>query len=171
MNPPETTEYAPYYNTYISLVDNSDIMSVMAAQPRELRSLIAELPEERGTYAYAIGKWTTKELLSHIIDGERIFSYRVLRISRGDTTAIEGFEQDDYIQTSNANNRTFADLLEEFDLERRANLALIRNLSDESSTRMGTASGNPVSARALVYIMAGHVRHHVGILKSRYLGR
>jgi hypothetical protein len=169
MDRPEPNEYAPYYERYISLVPAGDIAATFAAQPDEIRSLITSLPEEKGSYAYADGKWTIKELLSHVIDGERIFSYRALRISRGDTTPIEGFEQDDYIATSNANNRTFADLLDEFTLERQANLRLINNISDEASRSIGTASDNPVSSRAIVYIMAGHVRHHIDILKERYL--
>ena len=98
-----------------------------------------------------------------------MFAYRILRISRGDETPIEGFEQDGYIENSNANNRSFAELLEEFDLQRRSNMLLLNNLDEEGSRRMGTASQNPVSVRALTYIMAGHVRHHVSILRDRYL--
>lgn len=169
MNRPETHEFAPYYYTYISLIGDTAVLPSLEAQTGELRAMIFGLPEEKGTFAYAEGKWTLKELLSHVIDGERIFAYRILRISRGDKTAIEGFEQDDYIETSNANNRSFADLLDEFDHERRANLLLVKNLTDEASVRMGTASNNPISVRALVYIMAGHFKHHVNILQERYL--
>ena len=169
MNRPETNEFAPYYNNYVSLVTDGPIAIVLKAQPGELSRLISGLPEEKGVFAYAEGKWTIKELLSHLIDGERIFAYRVLRISRGDKTPIEGFEQDEYIATSNANDRSFAELLEEFGTLRKANLLLVNNISDESSLLMGTASDNPVSARALVYIMAGHVRHHLNILNERYL--
>jgi len=169
MDRPEPTEYAPYYERYISLVPEADITSTLAAQQDELRSLFAAVPEEKGAYAYADGKWTIKELLSHIIDGERIFAYRALRISRGDKSPIEGFEQDDYIATSNANNRTFADLLDEFTLERQANLHLFRNISAVGSQEIGTANDNPISARAIAWIMAGHVRHHLDVLKTRYL--
>jgi hypothetical protein len=169
MNRPETTEFAPYYNNYISLVDGNDVLPFLSAQHAEIRELISGLPEEKGTFAYADGKWTIKELLSHLVDGERIFSYRVLRISRGDITPIEGFEQDGYIENSNANNRSFADLLEEFELQRRSNLLMVSNISDEGSKRMGTASDNPVSVRALTYVMAGHVTHHINILRERYL--
>lgn len=167
MNKPEPNEYAEYYGKYISLVDG-DVMSILAAQPAELSSLFAAVPDEKGTYKYADDKWTLKEVLSHLIDGERFFAYRMLRISRGDKTPIEGFEQDDYIENSNANNRSFAELLNEFDLQRRSNMLFVRNLSDEASQRLGTASGHTVSVRALVYIMAGHVRHHLTILKDRY---
>ena len=169
MQRPEASEFAPYYNNYISQIDGDSVLPVLDAQIEQIRSMFAAVPEGKGAYAYAEGKWTIKELLSHLIDGERIFAYRILRISRGDKTPIEGFEQDDYIQTSNANNRSFADLLDEFDHERRANLLLVKNLSDGASLRMGTASNNPVSVRALVYIMAGHVKHHLHILNDRYL--
>jgi hypothetical protein len=130
---------------------------------------LAGLPEEKGTFAYADGKWTIKEVLSHLIDGERIFAYRMLRISRGDETPIEGFEQDGYIENSNANNRTFSDLLDEFELSRKANVLMLNNLDATGLSRMGTASGLPVSVRALANICIGHVRHHMAILEDRYL--
>lgn len=104
-----------------------------------------------------------------MIDGERIFGYRVLRISRGDKTPIEGFEQEGYIENSNANNRLFAELLEEFDLQRRSNNLLLNNLTEEGTRRMGTANEKAISVRALAFIMAGHIRHHINILKTRYL--
>lgn len=167
MNKPEHDEYAEYYGKYISLVDG-DVLPILESQPAELSGIFGKLPEEKGTYAYESGKWTLKEVLSHLIDGERFFAYRMLRISRGDKTPIEGFEQDDYIENSNANNRRFAELLDEFDLQRRSNLLFVNNLSDEATMRLGTASGYTVSVRALVYIMAGHVTHHVNILKERY---
>lgn len=166
---PERAEYAPYYERYTSLVTTDDIPGSFASQPGELRSVLDGSAEEKGTFAYAEGKWTIKELLSHIIDGERIFGYRMLRISRGDETPIEGFEQDDYIANSNANNRTFADLLEEFELNRKANVLLLNSMDEAALRRIGTASDNPVSTRALVTIMIGHVTHHLNILKERYL--
>jgi|ERR1043166_979642 hypothetical protein len=169
MNRPESTEFAPYFNNYVALVDGNGAIAALNSQSSELRSMLAEMPEEKGTFAYADGKWTIKELLSHLIDGERIFSYRVLRISRGDETPLEGFEQDGYIENSNANNRSFADLLDEFDLQRRSNLLMVNNISDEGSKRIGTSNGNPVSVRALVYVMAGHTRHHLNVLRERYL--
>ena len=167
MNKPELDEYAEYYDRYISLVEG-DVLPMLDGQPAELRAMFAALPEEKGTYKYAEDKWTLKEVLSHLIDGERFFAYRMLRISRGDKTPIEGFEQDDYIENSNANSRSFDELLDEFDLQRRSNMLFVRNLSDEATQRLGTASGYTVSVRALVYIMAGHVSHHVKILKERY---
>lgn len=170
MYKPETSEYAPYYERYISLVRDDDIRGDLARQPAELRRLIEALPEERGTDAYDAGKWTIKEMLSHMIDGERIFAYRILRISRGDETPIEGFEQDGYIENSNANNRSFADLLEEFELSRKANVLMLNNLDEAALRRVGTASGSPISVRALANICVGHVTHHLNILNERYLG-
>lgn len=169
MNRPETHEFDLYYNTYISLVPENNVFALLNDQAAKLRSIFSTMPEDKGTFAYAAGKWTLKESLSHLIDGERIFAYRILRISRGDTTPIEGFEQDGYIENSNANNRSFAELIDEFDFQRRSNLLLLRNISDEGSRRLGTASDKPVSVRALTYIMAGHVTHHLRILNTRYL--
>jgi hypothetical protein len=142
---------------------------MLDAQPSELKAIFLQVPEEKGDFAYAEGKWTIKEVISHLIDGERMFAYRVLRISRGDETPIEGFEQDGYIENSNANNRSFAELLTEFELSRRANMLMLNNLSPEASQRIGTASEKTVSVRALAYIMAGHIEHHVRILNERYL--
>jgi hypothetical protein len=169
MNPPEKSEYGEYYDRYISKVRDENVPDLLSKQPAELKELFSTVAEDGGMFAYDEGKWTLKEVLSHLIDGERIFAYRMLRISRGDETPIEGFEQDGYIENSNANNRSFAELLDEFDLQRRSNMLLVNNLSDEATKRLGTASGFPVSVRALVYISAGHVKHHIGILRERYL--
>ena len=166
---PAGGEYNEYYNGYISQVTEPDLLGVLTAQPAEIAAIFAALDESKGTYAYDEGKWTLKEVLSHLIDGERHFAYRVHRISRGDTTPIEGFEQDGYIENSYANERTFADLIAEFTELRQANLRPLRTLSDADWTRLGTASGFPVSVRALAFIMAGHVRHHLAIVKERYL--
>ena len=169
MQKPDATEFDAYYNKYVSLVTEPDLIRVLEEQPNELSALLGKLEEDKGKFAYAEGKWTIKEVISHLIDGERIFAYRVLRISRGDETPIEGFEQDGYIENSHANERTFDDLLEELSLLRKANLRLLKNFRDNDWTRIGTASGKPISARALGFIMAGHIRHHIGILKARYL--
>ena len=168
MKRPDTTEYAPYYERYVSLV-TGDVANVLVSQTTRLQDMITAMPEEKGEFRYAEGKWSIKELLGHLIDGERMFSYRVLRISRGDETPIEGFEQDGYIENAHSNQRSFAEILEEFSLLRRANMILFKNLTDEDWSRLGTASGATVSVRALAFIMAGHIEHHLGILKERYL--
>ena len=169
MNRPDTNEYDPYYDTYVSLIEGDNAVPTLDTQPANLRALFSGVPEDKGIFAYAEGKWTTKEVLSHLIDAERMFAYRMLRISRGDKTPIEGFEQDGYIENSNANNRTFAELLDEFDLQRQSNMLFINNLSDQAASRVGTANEKSISVRGLVYIMAGHVRHHLRILNERYL--
>ena len=169
MTRPERVEYDPYYERYISLVDGDDPIGPLSAQANELRDLLNGQSEDRGSYAYHDGKWTIKEVLSHLIDGERIFAYRALRISRGDETPIEGFEQDGYIENSHANERSFADLLDEFELLRRANLSQFRMLADADWSRIGTANNVNISVRALAFIMAGHIAHHMNILRDRYL--
>ena len=171
MTRPEKGEYAEYYDRYISLVEETDIVTVLEKQQAELDEIFQTITEEKSHFAYAADKWTIKELIGHLIDGERIFSYRALRISRGDETPIEGFEQDDYIENSNFNSTPLTDLIEELLLNRRANLIFFKNLSDEAWLRTGTASDSPVSVRALAYIMAGHIRHHIKILNERYLAQ
>lgn len=169
MQRPERSEYDPYYETYVSLVPETEVTPVLSGQPTELQDIFTGMPEEKGTYSYAEGKWSIKELLGHLIDGERMFAYRVLRISRGDKTPIEGFEQDGYIENAHSNDRSFAELLEEFKLLRRANVLFFNNLDDEAWTRVGTANEREISVRALAFIMAGHIRHHMEIMKTRYL--
>ena len=169
MTRPESIEYDPYYERYISLIGGDDPAAPLEAQPAQLRELLGGQSEDRGSHVYAEGKWTIKEVLSHVIDGERIFAYRALRISRGDETPIEGFEQDGYIENSHANERSFADLLDEFELLRRANMSQFRMLREADWSRTGTANNVSISVRALAFIMAGHVAHHVNILRERYL--
>jgi Protein of unknown function (DUF664). len=169
MHKPEKSEYDPYYEKYISLVPDDNIKDILAGQSTELRDLFNGLSDRKGTYAYADGKWTVKEVLSHLIDGERMFAYRAFRISRGDKTPIEGFEQDGYIENSHANQRSFFELLDEFKLLRKANVIFYRNLRDDDWLRIGTANNVEVSVRAIAFVMAGHITHHVNILKERYL--
>lgn len=169
MQRPEKKEYAKYYETYVSLVGETDIVATLQNQLTEMQKLFAEIFEEKGAFAYATGKWTIKEVIGHLNDGEKIFAYRALRFSRADRTPIEGFEQDDYVENAAFNDCKVADLTEEFLLLRRANNLFFKSLTAEAWRRSGTASDAEVSVRALAYIMVGHVRHHVNILKARYL--
>ena len=169
MNRPERTEYDPYYERYVSLVENEAILDTLGTQSIKLNALFSGMREQRGEFRYAEGKWSIKELLGHLIDGERMFCYRLLRISRGDQTPIEGFEQDGYIENAHSDQRSFSDLLDEFSLLRRANIIFVKNLTPEAWARVGTANNVEISVRALVYIMAGHIEHHLAILKERYL--
>ncbi|MEO6588254.1 MAG: DinB family protein [Pyrinomonadaceae bacterium] len=169
MKRPEKTEYNEYYDRYISLVDETDINAAFEKQLNEMGELFNSISEEKSMFSYAEGKWTIKEVVGHLIDGERIFGYRALRISRGDETPIEGFEQDGYVENAPFNDYKFSDLTKEFELVRRSNISFFKHLKDEDFLRTGTASGSPVSVRALAYIMVGHVSHHATILRERYL--
>jgi len=168
MSRPQPAEYDAYYEKYVSLVPEDEVITSLAAQSGELEQLFRGVPEEKGTFAYADGKWTVKESLSHIIDAERMFAYRVFRIARGDKTPIEGFEQDGYIENSHANRRGLAELLSEFRLLREANLLFFRNLEAADWLREGTANNVSISVRSLGWIMAGHVRHHIALFQDRY---
>ena len=169
MSRPQPAEYDPYYEKYVGLVPEDEIIPALESQVEELRKLFADVPEDRGTFTYDDGKWTTKQVLSHLIDGERIFAYRALRIARGDKTPIEGFEQDGYVENSHANRRSFHELLHEFRLVREANVLFFKNLEIGDWVRTGTANDVEISVRSLAWIMVGHIRHHIAILRSRYL--
>jgi uncharacterized damage-inducible protein DinB len=166
---PGTDEYAPYYGTYIGKVPDGDLRAMLASQLAETLALIRSIPESRGGHRYAPDKWSIKGVLGHLADSERIFSYRALRIGRGDTTPLPGFEQDDYVPMGNFDARTLRDLADELAAVRQATLHLFAHLDQAAFERRGTASGKPISVRALAYIIAGHELHHVGILKTRYL--
>ncbi|MGA2131593.1 MAG: DinB family protein [Bryobacteraceae bacterium] len=166
---PEASEYAVYYGRYVSLVPGDDVVAALEDQPRETVGLLAMLTEEQGDFRYAPGKWSIKEMLGHVIDAERVFSYRALRFARADETPLASFEQDDYVRHANFSASGLTDLIEEFVCVRRATVCLFRSLSPEAWMRRGGASGNPVSVRALAYIIAGHELHHRRELNQKYL--
>ncbi len=165
---PEASEYAGYYGTYISVVPGSDVIGAMEAQRLQTMQLFAGRSERDGNFRYGPDKWTVKEVVGHLADSERIFTYRALRIARGDKTPLPGFEQNDYVRNGGFGARTLANLAEEFALVRSASLAMFRSFAEEAWPRMGTASENPVSVRALAFIVAGHELHHRRILEERY---
>jgi hypothetical protein len=166
---PDPSEYAPYYGRYITLVAGHDVVAALENQPRETLALLSALSEAQGDYRYAPGKWTIKEMLGHVIDAERVFSYRALRFARHDRTPLASFEQDDYVVAGNFADCRLADLTEEFVCVRRATLWLFRQLSAEAWMRRGIASDNEVSVRAVAYIIAGHELHHRRVLQEKYL--
>jgi hypothetical protein len=165
---PEPTEYAAFYETYVSKVPGSDVMSQLESQRLQTAQLFAASTERDGNFRYAPGKWTIKEVVGHLSDSERIFSYRALRIARGDQTPLPGFEQDDYVKNGNFVEQSLADLVAEYGSVRVATLALLRSFNAEAWSRRGTASNNPITVRALAFIIAGHELHHRDILKERY---
>ncbi len=166
---PEASEYAPYYGRYLENVPEGDLFEVLATQPDETAALLEEIGEARADYRYALGKWSVKEIVGHLIDTERVFAYRALRFARGDRSALPGFDQDAYVAAAHFDNRPLADLVEEFRLGRRANVRLFRSFDAAALRRSGTANGVEMSVRALLYIIAGHERHHRQILRERYL--
>lgn len=166
---PDEDEYAPYYGRYISRVPDGDLYAILVSQLADTLALIRSIPEQRGTHRYADGKWSIKEVIGHVSDCERIMSYRALRFARADETPLPGFEQNDYVPPGGFDRRTLQDLSEELAAVRQATLHLLRHLDPAALTRAGTASGNRVTVRALAYIIAGHERHHIEILKAKYL--
>lgn len=169
MTKPQETEYATYYGKYISLVPDGDIVETLTRQLGETLAAWRAVPADKAEHRYAPGKWSTKEMMGHVIDGERIMAYRALRIARGDKTPLPGFEQDDFVAGGDWSGRTIADLADEFEAVRKSNLILFRNLTDAAWQQVGTANENPISARALAYIIAGHELYHQEILRERYL--
>jgi len=168
MNRPLETEYAPAFQGYVARVSEDDILPALRSQVDALDLLLDRVTPERETYAYAEGKWSIRELLGHLIDGERVFGYRALCIARGETQNLPGFDENAYMPNSTYASISLEDLLSEFRLVRLSNIAMLRNLDEAAWTRTGTANGAPVSVRALAYIMVGHVRHHMGVLRERY---
>jgi len=166
---PRSGEVGAYYFAYIDLVPENDPLAVLESGLEETRTLLARFGEARGSHRYASGKWSVKELIGHIIDGERVFAYRALRMARGDKTPLAGFEQDDYVTASGSDRRTLADLVDEFAHLRAANLRFFRSLEPAAWERTGTASDNPFIVCAFPYILAGHERHHRHMLAERYL--
>lgn len=165
---PESGEYAPYYDRYISLVKGDNILETLDELRRQFVLMMSGRSEEEGNFRYAPGKWTVKELIGHLNDTERIFAYRALRIARGDQTPIEGFEQDDYVRSADFNARSLEEMVEDYIAVRRATLSLLRNLPAEAWTRKGIANNNEVTVRAIAYTLAGHDLHHRRILEERY---
>ncbi len=166
---PDETEYLPYYGKYVSLVPDGDIINVLSTQLDETLALLREIPESRAGFRYADDKWSIKELVGHVIDGERIFAYRALRFARNDRTPLPGFEQDDYIRNAAFDERTLDDLASEFESVRRSTIFLFRPLKTEALMRQGLANESVASVRALAYMIAGHELHHRNILRDRYL--
>lgn len=167
---PEPGEYAPFYDRYISLISGTDILGTLESHRRQMLLLLSGRDESEGDFRYAPGKWTVKELLGHVCDTERIFAYRALRISRGDQTPIEGFEQDDYVRNGPFAHRPLAEVIEDYIAVRRATLTLFRNLDEQAWLRRGTANKNEVTVRAIAFTAAGHELHHRRILEEKYFG-
>jgi len=163
-----TDEYAPYYAGYIGKVPDTTLRSALDESLVDLLDYLTHLPEKRVDYAYAPGKWTIKESLQHIIDAERVFSYRALRFSRGDETPLPGYDQDDFAAVAEVTQRRFRDMIEELRLVRQTNILMFRGFTDEDLMRMGRMSGGSASVRGLGFIMCGHLFHHAQLYREKY---
>ncbi len=166
---PADDEYAPYYHTYIGAVPHGDIIATLVRQGADTVRLLSGLSDDQGMFAYAPGKWIVKEVVGHMIDTERVFGYRALRIARNDKTPLPSMEQDDFVRFGDFGSRRISDLASEFDHLRVSTIDLLGSFGADAWLRRGTASNNPVSVRALAWIIAGHERHHAEILRTRYL--
>jgi hypothetical protein len=168
---PDATEYAPFYAGYVADVPETDVVSVLRESGRDLVSALAAIPETQGGHRYAADKWTVREVIGHLIDAERIFTYRALRLARADATPLPGFEENDYVRAAGSDARTIADLVDELRAVRESTVRLFASLPDASWARRGVVNGREISVRALAFITAGHARHHLGVLRERYLAR
>lgn len=164
---PAETEYAAYYADYVRRGAEGDVMDNLAAQVNDLRALVGRLSEEDASRPLSEGKWSVKEVLGHLADAERVFGYRAMRFARADKEELPSFDQDAFVAGGKFNNRKIASLLDEFEHLREANLVMFRSLEADAFVRTGVASKNPVSVRALVYIIAGHVSRHIELLRER----
>lgn len=165
----EENEYNGYFETYINCVEGHDLNKGLVLNGEALVAFFKSIPEDKCDYKYAEGKWTIKEVLLHIIDTERIFAYRALRIARQDKTPLVGFEQDGYVAYYNCLNRTILSLINEYMVVRKATVALFESFDDVALKSMGVASSHPISVRAIGFIVVGHENHHIKIIKERYL--
>jgi hypothetical protein len=166
---PKPDEYLAYYGTYIDRVPEGDIVDTLSRQITETVAFLKSIPESKADYQYAPGKWTIRQIIGHLADGERVFQYRAFRFSRADTTPVAGFEENHYVDHAPFANVSMEKLIGEFEYLRRATIYMLSNLDAEAMGHVGVANGNPVSVRALAFIMAGHESHHVQVIKDRYL--
>ena len=161
-------EAAPFYGGYLAAVPDGRVGLHLQAQITEVEALCGGLDNAEAAFRYADGKWTVKEVLGHVIDAERIFACRLLRIARGDATPLAGFDEKLYVPAGDFNARDIGDLVSEFVLQRASTLALAGGLPAAAWPRLGEANGHPTSARALAYVIIGHTAHHLGVLRERY---
>jgi len=169
MTRPQSTEAAPYYSKYIDLITNDEIVPVIERQMDETLQFLQGITEEQSRHAYEPGKWTIREVLNHVNDGERVFLFRAFWFARGFQDALPSFDQDEAVQSAQANNTSWADLVEEFRSVRLSTISFFKSLQDEDWSKIGVASDNPFTVRSLAYIIAGHVAHHRNVLTERYL--
>ena len=165
---PAIEDYAEYYQSYIDLIKGDDILKVLVKQNLESQNILNSFSESKGNYSYALGKWTVKEVIGHMMDVERIFAYRALAIARRETKPLPGMDQDFYVKNGNFNKRQLFDLVYEYRLLRESDILLFRSFDNSVLQNRGMASGHEVTVLALMYITAGHEKHHLNILLKKY---
>ena len=168
---PQDTEYPPLAAKYIALVPERPIADVLTEQRDTVTALLAGLTEEQGYYRYAEGKWSIKEVIGHLIDTERMWAYRLLRIARNDAGTLSGYDRDEFVRTGSHGGMTLADIEGDYRAVRRATVSLVRQLTEASSVRTGFYAEHPISARAIAYLIAGHETHHLNVLRDHYLNQ
>ena len=166
---PSQDEYAPFYAGYVASVPDGDVVATLSHSLEGALELLGSASEEVAERAYAPGKWTMKEVVQHCADAERIFAYRILRIGRGDTTDLPGWDEQTYAPASRANERTMRSLVDEFRTVRDATLSLLEGLPADAWTARGRANGMEMSVRGIIWITAGHLLHHLRVVRERYL--
>lgn len=166
---PDSGDLSSYQRSYIDLVPEGELMRILENNASITAQLLSSLPPEKLKYRYAEGKWSIPQILVHMIDVERIFSYRILCIARGDKTPLPGFEENDYAKASNADERKFSDILEEYLNVRKATLCLLKSLDNSNLINKGIANNNPVSVLTICFMMAGHEMHHIHVIKEKYI--
>jgi len=166
---PISSEYPVYYFPFIKVVEQENALEAMRMVHADTQSVLENLTDEQGLFRYEEGKWSIKELLGHIIDCERIHQYRALCIARGETTPLPGFDQDLYVAQSNAESRRLESLLHEFEATRKSSITLFASFTEEMLSNVGNANGYDLTARAISFILPGHEKHHINIVKERYL--
>lgn len=170
ISPPQASEYNPYYYEYIRRVPSGDVLALMQNQIADSCALLSGLSEEQVSFRPAPGEWTIKQIIGHLIDSERIFSYRALRFARRDSSPLPGMEPNPYVENAHFDQQNLRDLTDELMLVRRSSIMLFRGFSADDLLQIGVASGNPISVRALIYICAGHEHHHMESIRKVYLG-
>ncbi len=169
LNQLPVNEYSEFVATYIKALDDVNLFEELEISLHDFIKFVQNIPMDKFDYKYAEGKWTIKDIIQHIIDSERIFGYRALRISRNDKTPLPGFDENDYVENTNANRRSVQELLTEFSAVRHSNLLLFKSFSDEQLTRLGIASNHTISVRAIGFLIIGHMKHHQRVFEERYL--
>ena len=169
MRPPEISEYPSSYGKYISLVQGDDLIEILDHQLNDSLAMLCRISEVKSLHRYEPAKWSIKEVLGHLNDSERIFTYRALRFARNDHTALSGFDQDPYVSEAGCDARPWSELVEEFGHIRRSTILFFRGLKLEAQMRFGVANNAPITVRALGFAIAGHELHHMGILREKYL--